>query len=173
MAKIIFLIGMPAAGKSYWGDKIAGAYSLQFTDLDLFIAEQERASIAALFASYGENGFREREQKYLKQIIKKAAADTIIATGGGTPCFADNMKVMLASGTVIYLQAEIACLLHNLENSHVARPLLKGKGDMAAHLSGLLQKREKIYSQAHHILPTKDISLITFVEIISACIDRH
>ena len=172
MAKIIFLIGMPAVGKSYWGEKIAQAYPLQFIDLDLFIAQQERASIPALFASYGEGGFREREEKYLKQLIQSIKEDTIIASGGGTPCFADNMSLMKASGTVIYLHADTPYLLNNIKNSHEIRPLLNGRGDTATYLDTLLQKRKKIYDQAHHILQTKDISLITFDQIISACINQ-
>jgi shikimate kinase len=172
-AKIIFLIGMPGVGKSFWGDKIAKAYSLQFVDLDLYIAEQEQASISALFAKYGENGFREKEQKYLKKIIDNATTDMIVSSGGGTPGFADNMQLMKAAGTVLYLEAGIPYLLNNLKNSEEIRPLLNGRRDLGAYLDTLLQKRNNIYRQSHYILHTKDISLITFDKIISSCISRH
>ena len=171
-AKIIFLIGMPAVGKSFWGDRIAQAYSLQFTDLDLSISQEEQASIAALFAKYGETGFREREQKYLKKIIRNVTADTVVSCGGGTPGYADNMQIMKAAGTVIYLMADTRYLLNNLKNSNEIRPLLNGRGDMSIYLNDLLQKRKNIYEQAHHILHAEDISLITFDKIITSCISR-
>lgn len=164
---------MPAAGKSHWGDRVAQAWSLQFIDLDQYVAEQEHASISALFAMYGEGGFREREQKYLKQIIGAAAGDVVIACGGGTPCFAENMQLMKSAGTVIYLDADVPQLINNLTDSAEVRPLLKGKGDMGVHLEALLLKRKSSYEQAHFILQTKDISIANFDKIITTCIGRH
>jgi len=166
-AKVIFLIGMPAAGKTYWGEKVAGRYKMTFVDLDSFIAEQEKASISALFAAYGENGFREKEHKCLKKLIHNAVTDTVVACGGGAPCFNSNIQLMKDAGIVIYLQADVATLVIGLNGSEEIRPLLKGRGDMAAYLEGLLQKRKFFYEQADHILQTKDISLTTFAEIIS------
>ena len=171
--QIIFLVGMPAAGKTYWGNKIAQKYSLPFIDLDTFIAEQEKASVPALFAQYGEAGFREREQKYLKKIIKSVVTPAVIACGGGTPCFYDNIVVMKEAGIVVYLQADIPWLMSNISNSDEIRPLLKGRGDVSVYLNDLLKKRKSFYEQAHHILHTKDISLLTFDEIITSCINRQ
>lgn len=164
--KNIFLVGMPAAGKTYWGNQIAKAYNLPFADLDVFIAEQEKANISALFAMYGENGFREREQKYLKKIITTVTG-TIIACGGGAPCFNDNMQLMKQAGIVVYLKADIAWLLKNLKKSGEIRPLLNNRGDLSVYLQDMLDKRSKFYEQAHHILQTKDISLTTFAKIIN------
>ena len=163
----IFLVGMPAVGKTYWGEKIAAAYNLPFVDLDVFIAEQEQASVSALFATYGEKGFREREEKHLKKMIKTAVPVTIIACGGGTPCFGDNMKLMKEAGTVIYLQADTALLLKHLETATEARPLLNNRGDLGTYLADMLEKRRSFYEQAHFILQTTDISLSTFEQIIN------
>ncbi len=163
----IFLIGMPAVGKTYWGEKIAARYKLPFIDLDVFIAEQEKASISALFATYGEKGFREREEKYLKKVIKTAVPGTIIACGGGAPCFADNINLMKGAGAVIYLQAETALLLKHLENATETRPLLNNRGDLGVYLADMLEKRKSFYEQAHHILQMADISISTFEQIIS------
>ncbi len=166
-AKFIFLVGMPAAGKTYWGSKIAIGYKLPFIDLDVFIAEQEKASISALFAMYGENGFREREQKHLRKLIRTLPKTAIIACGGGTPCFGDSMELMKQSGRVIYLQADVPWLLNNLKNTNEVRPLLNNRGDMSAYLQDMLDKRKSFYQQAHYILQTKDISLTTFAKIIA------
>ncbi len=165
--KLIFLIGMPAAGKTYWGRKIAKEHGLQFIDLDVAVAAQEQASISALFATYGENGFREREHKYLKKLIPGIDEDTVISCGGGTPCFFNNMELMKAAGKVVYIKADIPTLLLHLAESDEVRPLLRGRGDMATYLEGMLKKRKAFYEQAHHILLSKDISLTTFAEIIS------
>ena len=164
--KNLFLVGMPAAGKTYWGNEIAKAYKLPFIDLDIFIVEQEKASISALFAMYGENGFREREQKYLKKVIA-ANTGTIVACGGGVPCFSDNMELIKQAGTVVYLEADVVWLLNNLKKSDEIRPLLNNRGDLSVYLHDMLGKRRKFYEQAHHIFHAKDISLTTFGKIIS------
>lgn len=164
--KLIFLIGMPAVGKTHWGNKIATEYKIPFIDLDLYIAEQEKASISALFAMYGENGFREREQKYLGKLVSTTTVTTIFACGGGTPCFSDNMDVLKKSGTVIYLQSDIALLLNNLKNSDEKRPLLNNRGDLAVYLQDMLVKRKKFYEQAHYILSVKDVSVSNFAKIV-------
>ena len=163
---IIFLVGMPGVGKTYWGNKIYEGYDLEFKDLDVYVARKESASIAALFATYGESGFRERERRCLEQIIKETTEPTVIACGGGTPAYSDNMKIMKDAGTVVYLRADIGTLVQQLSESTEVRPLLRGRGDMATYLEGLLSKRKINYEQAHHILDTKFISLATFGEII-------
>jgi len=164
---------MPAAGKTFWADQVAKKYNLEFIDLDVFVAQQEKASISALFAQYGENGFREREHKHFKKLISSVKNHTVIACGGGTPCFHENITLMKEAGVVIYLHADIPYLLNNISNSEEIRPLLRGRGDVGAYLEDLLQKRKRYYEQAHYILQTKNISLITFDEIITSCINRH
>jgi shikimate kinase len=171
--KLVFLTGMPAAGKTFWGDKIARACGFQFIDLDVFVAGHEKASIPALFATYGEHGFREREHKYLKEIVKGIDKQTIVACGGGTPCFGDNMQLMKDAGTVIYLQADIPTLINNIETSEEVRPMLKGRSDVPAYLESLLKKRKSFYEQAHYILTTENFSLSTFAEIIPKCTNRQ
>ena len=166
---LIFLTGMPAAGKTYWGLEIAKEYQMQFVDLDYFITGQEQASMRALFAQYGELGFRERERKHLEKVIKSATGTTVVACGGGTPCFANNMQLMKDAGTVIYLEAAVNTLLFNLNTSDEERPMLNNRGDLGVYLKDLLQKRKEFYEQAHYILHTKNISLTTFGKIIESC----
>jgi len=163
---------MPGVGKTYWGTRIAEHYRLPFADLDTFIEEQEKTSIADLFAQYGEDGFRERESKYLQQLVLDKG-NTIVACGGGTPRFNNNLALMKAAGCVIYLQTDIATLVAHIQNSENIRPLLKGQGDMTAYLEDLLQKRAAYFEQADHILQTKEISLTTFDQIITSCINRQ
>jgi shikimate kinase len=171
--KIIFLIGMPGVGKTTGGNKMAIRHGLSFVDLDTMIEQGEGKTIAELFEQDGESGFRKLERSYLEDIIKVTTTDTIIACGGGTPCFYDNMQVMKDAGTVIYLQADIPYLLNSLIETTAARPLLNNLDDLAAYLAHTLQQRKAIYEQAHHILRIEDISLATFDEIILSCINRH
>lgn len=163
---------MPGVGKTYWGMRIAEHCRFPFADLDTFVEEQEKTSIADLFAQYGENGFRERESKHLQQLVL-TEGNTIVACGGGTPCFNNNLALMKAEGCVIYLQADVATLVAQINSSDNIRPLLKGQSDMTAYLEDLLQKRSAFYEQADHILQTKDISLTTFDQIITSCINRQ
>ncbi|MES2701636.1 MAG: shikimate kinase [Bacteroidota bacterium] len=170
---IIFITGMPGAGKTWWGRRLAAHYHLPFTDLDDYVAQREQASIPALFAQYGEAGFREREAAALVELIATTSTTTIIACGGGTPCHGANLQLMKQAGTVIYLQVTIPTLLANLEQDTTQRPLLKNRGDLSKYLQTLLQKRTPYYAKAHHILHTADISLTTFGQIISSCINRQ
>jgi shikimate kinase len=170
---IVFLIGMPAAGKTHWGQMIAEAYDLPFIDLDKYITHQEKASVPALFAQYGEKGFREREHKYLNILISKTTETTIVACGGGAPCHSGNLELMKEAGAVIYLETDIATIEDNLKTSDEIRPLLRGRANLTVYLQDLLFKRFNYYTQADYILPTKDISLSTFAKIIESCTNPH
>jgi len=170
---LIFLIGMPAVGKTYWGNKIAREYTLPFIDLDAFIEQREQATITDLFARFGEDGFREKENKYLKQAINGNPGSAIIACGGGTPCFSDNISLLKAAGVVIYLRADIAILLENIKNRAENRPLFSKKPDIVAYLENLLKIRAPIFEQAHYVLDAKNLSLVAFDKIISLCTNQQ
>ncbi len=170
---LLFLIGMPGAGKTYFGKRAAEAFDLRFIDLDDYIMVEEQCTISALFALYGENGFREKERHSLQRIIETDTGNCIVSCGGGTPCFHSNMELMLGSGKVIYLRAGINYLLANLMKEPSVRPLLNSQEDIAGYLAQLLEGRKSFYEQADYILQAEDISLITFGEIISSCINRQ
>ena len=163
---MVFLIGMPGVGKTYWGKRLAEHLGVDFIDLDTYIEKKEKAPIATLFEIDGEEGFRDKEQQYLQRIILTAADDAVVACGGGTPCFYNNMDSMLANGTVIYLQANITYLTNNLDKENGRRPLL-ANGNLEPKLKGLLQKREEDYLRAPYILQTENISLTTFDKILN------
>lgn len=163
---LIFLIGMPAAGKSYLAQEVSRRYNIGLIDLDTYIEQREQATVPDLFAQYGEAGFREKEHEALKAIIQNDAEYTIIACGGGTPCYHNNMFMMKQSGTVVYLQASVALLVARLEADAKTRPLLTRHSDIEINLRQLLATREPVYLQADYILPAEDNSLITFEQIL-------
>ncbi|MGN6567546.1 MAG: shikimate kinase [Flavipsychrobacter sp.] len=168
---MIFLVGMPGAGKSYWAEKISAAYNLSLVDLDKRIEDRDGQTITNIFHSKGEAYFRDLETTLLLEVIADKQNDVIVACGGGTPCFAHNLSSMQQAGSIVYLRADIESLLNRLENEALHRPLLQ-KGDLRSYLQDLLNKRKHIYEQADHILDTEIISLSTFDKIISSCINR-
>ncbi|MBS1687923.1 MAG: shikimate kinase [Bacteroidetes bacterium] len=168
---MIFLIGMPGVGKSYWAEKLALANNIPHIDLDMLIEQKEGQSISSLFNTQGEAYFREIETTILNEIIDNNNSNAIIACGGGTPCFADNLTQMKKAGKTIYLHADVDLLISRLQNEREKRPLLQVE-DMSVHLQQLLNMRDHIYEQADYILDAKDISLSTFDKIISSCINR-
>lgn len=172
MAQLVFLIGMPAAGKTYWGEQVAASLGISFIDLDKYIVTNEEADIPAIFEGEGEQVFRQKESQYLTQLVASRSTDVIIASGGGTPCFNNNLELMKASGTVIYLQAAVPHLLSNLAKDNVRRPMLADTPDLAGFLQQLLETRKGFYEEAHIILPSDNISLPTFAEIVASCINK-
>jgi shikimate kinase len=165
--KLLFLTGMPGAGKTWWGQRIAREFGWRFTDLDEYMEQREAATIAQLFETHGEEGFRAIEHESLQQLIGTTASNTVIACGGGTPCFSGNLVLMKEAGVVAYLRAPIPLLISRLTAGATVRPLLSGaKEDITTVLEQMLMKREPWYRQAHHILDADLISLATFGQII-------
>lgn len=111
------------SGKSYWGRRLAGFLHLPFYDLDAYIEEKEQKEITALFLEEGEAHFRALERQYLHALI--ALEPAVIATGGGTPCFFDNMEIMLCAGCCVYLEEPEEILFQRLAPELDARPLIR------------------------------------------------
>ena len=161
---IIYLIGMMGAGKSTFGKQLATYLNFPFVDLDEAIVQHEGKTIAQLFETLGENGFRLIEQKVL-QIESNTTTNKIIATGGGTPCFFDNMAYMNTTGCTLFLNigaAEIANRLSKANNQH--RPLLKDKSkeEIQEFITQKLAERISFYEEAQVEImdPTMDLGLL-------------
>ncbi|HEX2683637.1 MAG TPA: shikimate kinase, partial [Ferruginibacter sp.] len=97
----IFLVGFMGSGKTYWGRIWAQAYQLAFYDLDEVIEQDQGKTVAEIFKTYGEDRFRQIEAGTLRSFSEKN--NCIVACGGGTPCFHDNMQWMNEQGTTVYL----------------------------------------------------------------------
>ena len=85
-----FIVGYMASGKSTFGKELAKDKGLPFLDLDESVESREGRSISEIFAKEGEEYFRKREREILHEICNEAD-EFVLATGGGTPCFFDNM----------------------------------------------------------------------------------
>ncbi|MFW5645529.1 MAG: shikimate kinase [Bacteroidota bacterium] len=148
----IFLIGFMGSGKTTLGRKLARRMEYNFIDLDEFIENKESKKISKIFSSYGENKFRvmEAENLRLLEILK----DAVISTGGGAPCFYDNMEWMNTRGITIYLKHDVESLFRRLRASNKKRPLIKGmsKGKLFNYIRETLALREEYYNQSKIIM---------------------
>ena len=146
----LFLIGMPGAGKTTLGRGLAALYSLPFRDLDEEIVQAEGRSIAAIFAAEGEDYFRQREAAVLRATVQ-AHPRLLLATGGGTPCFQDNLQVLLSTGLTLYLAVPVPELARRLHAGLAQRPLLANLPSAEAlekQLHKTLSTRQQFYEQA-------------------------
>lgn len=148
----IFLIGYMGSGKTTLGRKLACIIQHQFIDLDEYIEEQEGRIISQIFEEDGEDYFRKLERVYLHKVIEKE--DVVISTGGGTPCFFDNMDQMNEYGKTIYINMHPKALLPRLISSPSTRPLLAGKDgkEMLNYVFKTLRSREKYYHKAKRVV---------------------
>lgn len=146
--KPVFLIGYMGSGKSTYGKLLADETGLAFVDTDDYIVERSGCSIPELFAEKGESGFRRMERSCLEELCLRR--DTIIATGGGMPCFGDNMALMRRSGLTIYLETPVSVLVERLAGTGGQRPLLRGKtsGELRQFVERALEERKPFYEQA-------------------------
>ncbi|GHS93932.1 shikimate kinase [Bacteroidia bacterium] len=147
----IFLIGYMGSGKTTMGKQLAKKLNLQFVDMDLFIENRYHKSISAIFEEKGEATFREIERKTLHEIID--FENVIISTGGGLPCFFDNMDMMNQSGITIYLKVSVEELAKRLRTGKQKRPLVKDKKpeELKDFIAMNLEKREAFYNKATFI----------------------
>ena len=143
----IYLIGFMGSGKSTLGQRVAERMQVPFVDTDKLVTSASGKDIQQIFDVYGEPRFRELEKAALRETIQ--LEKSIIATGGGLPCFEDNMRWMKQHGITIYLQWPDEQLLAHLEEHKEDRPLLKVKSNAGKESwRTLLQSRKPIYELA-------------------------
>jgi shikimate kinase len=153
----IFLIGFMGCGKTTLGKKLAKNLNYNFIDLDTYIEKKTNKTITEIFENKGENSFRIIERESLMEVFKKD--NIVISTGGGTPCFFNNMQEILVSGKAIYLKMKIKDLLERLETKKSQRPLIKNKSakELESFIRNKLSERESFYKKSDYILQGKDI----------------
>lgn len=163
----IYLIGYMGCGKSTLGRRLSEYLGLQFVDMDHYIEMRNHKTIPKIFAEEGEQEFRKKERKALDELSE--FTDTVIATGGGAPCFFDNIDVMNKTGKTIYINIDPTILADRLLKSKTERPLIKGKSkeELIAFIDENLQKRNRFYKQATYEITQPDINLDLVKEMIS------
>ena len=153
----LYLVGLPASGKTTLGRQLAAHYCRGFLDLDHRIVAEAGQTIPEIFAAEGEDGFRRREAAALAAVAGHTGRPLVVATGGGTPCFFDNLAVLHASGFVLWLDVPLPELQRRLarRNQAVSRPLLAATASattpqeaLADWLNRTHAARKQFYAQA-------------------------
>lgn len=174
---VIFLVGFMGSGKSWWGEAISAGAGIPFYDLDAEVENSAGADIGSIFRDRGETYFRLLERKALLELVERIDSrqglnsnmnpdwQAVVATGGGTPCFMDNMKWMNEKGITVWLNPPMEELLERLEKETEKRPLLQGKAGI--ELSGLIQakmkEREPFYKMARIEVKNTHIAVAEFL----------
>ena len=159
-----YLVGYMYAGKSTYGRKLARTLNYDFVDTDRAFEQKYKLTIPMFFAKYGEELFRKLESQLLREV--STADNVVIATGGGTPCYGDNMDFILANGRVIYLETTLEAILSRLAVSKNPRPLLTGKpeAEQRAIVEQQLAERQPIYARAHITLDALSPDISAFLQ---------
>ena len=168
--KVVYIIGFMGSGKSTAGKKLASLLGWNFIDLDKSIETSAGKSIADIFASEGEESFRKTEAHFLRNL--PGSGNTVISTGGGTPCHGDNMNYMLQTGVAVYLKLTPEQLRSRLSVADGTRPLLKNltPAELLSFIENKLDERTPFYEKATIICDGFNLdinNLITSIKSIS------
>lgn len=145
----IVLIGFMGSGKSTLGRWISKEHGYEFIDTDDYIVEQEKRSINDIFASDGEEYFRNLETDAVRH-LSQDERKLVVSVGGGLPMREENRRILKSLGRVVYLSTDVDELVRRL-NKDTTRPLLSG-GDIREKITSLMEKREAIYREAADIV---------------------
>ncbi|XBT18849.1 MAG: shikimate kinase [Candidatus Shikimatogenerans sp. AspAUS03] len=144
----ISILGYMGVGKTFISKKLSKKINFIFYDLDKYIEKKKNNTINNIFKIYGEKKFRNIETKLLNKILNKSK-NIIIALGGGTPCYNNNMKLLNKNTLTIYLNLEKKILYKRLLLIKQTRPLLKIKNkNFKKFIIKHLKKRKKIYNKS-------------------------
>jgi shikimate kinase len=156
----IYIIGYMGSGKSTVSEKLAKKLELMRFDLDELFEQRFKVDISRFFEKYDEPLFRKLESRLLKETV--LLNNVVISTGGGTPCFYDNMEWMKQSGTTVYLEMSPKSLVTRLQSSKRKRPLMRDKTapeQLLEYITSHLRQRNIWYSQADIIIKGESIDL--------------
>jgi shikimate kinase len=156
----IFLIGFMGCGKTHWGKEISRKMKIPFFDLDAKIEESEGKTIEEIFEEKGEEYFRHLEKEVL-YLISESHDTFVMATGGGTPCFFNNVDYLKKHGTVIWINCSVDCLYKRLVIEKERRPLISKIPieQLRTYIVKKFSNRKIFYQQANIILNEDDINV--------------
>jgi shikimate kinase len=148
----IFLIGYMGAGKTTVGKKLARKLNMDFVDLDDCFEQKYKLTIPIFFNRYGEMNFRKLEREVLLDSLN--LENTVISTGGGMPCYFDNMHIIQENGYSVYVQMTPSALANRLIHSKRNRPLIRDLEypELFDHIKKHLDRREVYYKQADLVI---------------------
>ena len=149
MGMKIFLIGFMGVGKTTIGKRLAAKLNFNFVDSDAAIEKNEGQTITEIFSDKGENYFRTLERSFLETELEN---NSVVALGGGTPCFQDNMELINKMGITVYLQMPTGLIVNRLKNAKGKRPLIEAVKEDEEQLrkvvEAMLNERFPFYEKA-------------------------
>jgi shikimate kinase len=184
---VIFLVGFMGSGKNWWGSTLSERLEIPFFDLDEEVEKSTGMEIVSIFSDKGEAFFRKTEMQVLSALIHQlsrkvitndtpgGAMNAIIATGGGTPCFGENMQWMNEHGLTVWLNPSVSELVGRLEKETEKRPLLKGKKveELAGYIEKKLEDRKPFYNLARIEIKNTHIAVEEFINLLHNASDIH
>ncbi|WP_317174901.1 shikimate kinase [Pararhodonellum marinum] len=156
----IVLVGLPGSGKSTLGKEISSSLKCPYFDLDQLITEHAKKSIPEIFENDGEGHFRDLESEVLSKLLPDSQ-NFVLATGGGTPCFNDNMELINENAISVFLDVPLQVILDRFSFDEISkRPLFQGleKGELILKLKSLYAERFPYYNQAKIKLSGEDLT---------------
>lgn len=160
------------SGKSSLGKQLAKHLQFQFVDLDEYIETKFQMNISEIFQQKGEIYFRKIENECLREILDTSPKDDVVlALGGGTPCYYNNMELINQHKDTVslYLKLDIETLVNRLWNEKNNRPLIAHYQDQVG-LEEFIRKhlfeRQFYYLKANHTLAVSKLTLNEAVEAI-------
>lgn len=162
----VYIIGFMGSGKTTAGRKLSEALGWAFADLDELIEQKEKRIIGDIFSGSGENYFRKIESACLREFENQNRV--VISTGGGAPCFEDNLEHMKRTGIVVYLRMNPADLAKRLEGEQDTRPLIRNldREGLEKYISDKLKERETYYNCADIIEDGKNPDISSLADRI-------
>jgi len=156
----IVLIGYMGSGKSAIAKDLSKKMNLKFIDLDNYIEDNENLKIGKIFKNKGEIYFRVKENQYLRDILNHQE-DIILATGGGTPCYANNMEMIKEKSISVFLKGSIQTLYDRLVDEKEKRPLIQDipQQDLKEFIAKHLFERNNFYDKADITINIDDKSI--------------
>lgn len=157
-----------ASGKSAVGKVVAKKMEIPFLDLDVVIEEKENLTISEIFEQKGEIYFRNKETECLIEVLNRKE-DIVISLGGGTPCYGNNMEVILNKSTSFYLKASINTIFERIKNETNQRPLVVSIGleNLQEFIAKHLFERSGFYSKSNNIINVDNKSILEISEEIN------
>lgn len=169
---ILYLLGFMGSGKTTAGKKLAASLGWNFIDLDKNIEKHIGKTIPEIFTDHGEDYFRKIEAEVLRTL--DTVSDTVVATGGGAPCYYDNMEFMNGSGLTIYFKLTSPQLVSRLKRSSDERPLIKNlTGDkLLSFVENMLREREKWYEKSQIVVDAFNPDIRSLHFLVSSKLEK-
>lgn len=155
------------SGKTHWGRLLSEKLGIPFFDLDEEIVGQAGKPITEIFATAGEEQFRVMESDILHQ-LSESNDRFIMACGGGTPCYFNNIDYMNQAGTSVWINTPLETLFSRLVNQKSKRPLIRDLSDdqLRGFISKKFSDRRMYYEQAELVVDEEPVELDKLIETI-------